>query len=765
VHRNSEYPYSVTVYSITGDTYTVDMDFGDKSFKEEFYVGGGETVTRDFIAYPDYGYHNVLVTVKNSGGYTLCEYKDDVNVLPPVIEAYLAPYTRKLGLAGALAVSEADDVAQLDSHRLEFTWSTSETTKGVYNIEHGENIENAKNGNSEIIAVIDYNNKLYNGRKSVTNGVTTKENADGFAGFAKAVRDEYKENSPISYFEIWNEPNASEGFWKEADRVTDYVYLAEVSKRELAKDNPKEKTAVGAASNGDYYWVGQLFEEGLYPNMDAVSNHPYIWNVYGENNYLVDEKYHQFLSGMTGVITKYGGWKEQIITEIGWPTHTGGITKNQQAIELVKQAVVADYYDISTNQLFRSSDDFIWSDYSPDYSEDNFGIFYHGYNSLKPSAFAISNLSYETTGAVFAGKLPFENEDIEAYLYVRDNNITCIIWTKGADTIVTFEGENLTATDINGNYAGEGSTFEIGEAPVYIHGLSEKHIINSLSENIRDYIDLYLPLSFKESEGRKGFDKAVELLYSSADLIVTNALTALEEHYAVNTKLIDMYKNGELDISQEQLNGLLYLNQWGANLLSVVYMLSADGSDYEPTGMSEVLNAESYIKEKAQDNTLSYSSAILVYAEKFAEKAENLNKKDGTNPQKCGAVKAWDALSVLTAKTALEMAEVEMPGYDNVIIQLPSSQCGISAGVAKNIYVSVYNYRPSSAVSGKLELVSPGGAVVASSDFSVDSQSSAKIPLSVTLSSIESGDYKIRLSENGKVIKERTAKLSFIALR
>jgi len=295
--------------------------------------------------------------------------------------------------------------------------------------------------------------------------------------------------------------------------------------------------------------------------------------------------------------------------------------------------------------------------------------------------------------------------------------------------------------------------------------LSEKHIINSLSENIRDYIDLYLPLSFKESEGRKGFDKAVELLYSSADLIVTNALTALEEHYAVNTKLIDMYKNGELDISQEQLNGLLYLNQWGANLLSVVYMLSADGSDYEPTGMSEVLNAESYIKEKAQDNTLSYSSAILVYAEKFAEKAENLNKKDGTNPQKCGAVKAWDALSVLTAKTALEMAEVEMPGYDNVIIQLPSSQCGISAGVAKNIYVSVYNYRPSSAVSGKLELVSPGGAVVASSDFSVDSQSSAKIPLSVTLSSIESGDYKIRLSENGKVIKERTAKLSFIALR
>ena len=741
------------------------MDFGDKSFKEEFYVGGGETVTRDFIAYPDYGYHNVLVTVKNSGGYTLCEYKDDVNVLPPVIEAYLAPYTRKLGLAGALAVSEADDVAQLDSHRLEFTWSTSETTKGVYNIEHGENIENAKNGNSEIIAVIDYNNKLYNGRKSVTNGVTTKENADGFAGFAKAVRDEYKENSPISYFEIWNEPNASEGFWKEADRVTDYVYLAEVSKRELAKDNPKEKTAVGAASNGDYYWVGQLFEEGLYPNMDAVSNHPYIWNVYGENNYLVDEKYHQFLSGMTGVITKYGGWKEQIITEIGWPTHTGGITKNQQAIELVKQAVVADYYDISTNQLFRSSDDFIWSDYSPDYSEDNFGIFYHGYNSLKPSAFAISNLSYETTGAVFAGKLPFENEDIEAYLYVRDNNITCIIWTKGADTIVTFEGENLTATDINGNYAGEGSTFEIGEAPVYIHGLSEKHIINSLSENIRDYIDLYLPLSFKESEGRKGFDKAVELLYSSADLIVTNALTALEEHYAVNTKLIDMYKNGELDISQEQLNGLLYLNQWGANLLSVVYMLSADGSDYEPTGMSEVLNAESYIKEKAQDNTLSYSSAILVYAEKFAEKAENLNKKDGTNPQKCGAVKAWDALSVLTAKTALEMAEVEMPGYDNVIIQLPSSQCGISAGVAKNIYVSVYNYRPSSAVSGKLELVSPGGAVVASSDFSVDSQSSAKIPLSVTLSSIESGDYKIRLSENGKVIKERTAKLSFIALR
>ena len=768
IYRGEVYPYEVTINSETGDNYTVEACFGEKTYTEAVYVEKGEGVTLNFEAEPGNGYMNTSVKVKTSGGEVLGEYSDSINFLPPLTNAYLAPFTGKIGLAGPVAVDERNDVAELNTHRLEFTWATSETTKGKYNIEFEEDISEAHNANTEIIAVVDYNNKLYNGRQSVKNGIKTKENQDGYTNFLKAVQERYSENSPISYFEIWNEPNARALFWKEADNVTDYVYLAEVSKRELEKNNPTEKTAIGAAANGDYSWIGKLLEEGLYPNMDAVSNHPYIWNLKGINNYLVDEKYNDSLSGMTAQITRYGGWKEQIITEDNWSTFSGGISKEQHAIEVVKAAVTADYYDIPTKQFYRSADDFVHDTYSKDLPENNFGIFYHGYESLKPSAFSISNLCYETTGSVFAGKLPFADKNIQAYLYARDKEITCVIWTKGNNTSVSFEGEVLTATDINGNYIGEGSRFAIGESPVYIHGLSKKHIINSLSQNINDYIDLYIPLSFASCEGRMGFGEAKALLRSAAqmadalseNLTEQEALSALENHYSVNTGLINMYKSGALDITDAQLNGLLYINQWGANLLSVVYMLSADDGDYELSGMAKVLEAEGFIKEKAGENTLSYSSAILVYAEKFADKASGLMAKEGTNPQKAGATKAWDALARLIAKTAREMAEAESTGYDNVIIQLPSSQWKLQAGVVNNIYVSAYNYRPTAVLNGKIELVSPSGTVLATSaDFTINAQSSAKILLPVSLNSLESGKYKIRLSENGKGIKERTANI------
>lgn len=224
-----------------------------------------------------------------------------------------------------------------------------------------------------------------------------------------------------------------------------------------------------------------------------------------------------------------------------------------------------------------------------------------------------------------------------------------------------------------------------------------------------------------------------------------------------------MYKNGELDISQAQLNGLLYVNQWGANILSVIYMLAADENSldgYELLGTSKILEAQSAVNNKSGENTLSYSSAILAYAEKFAEKARKLAEKEGTNPLKCGAVKAWDRLAYLIAQTAECMAEAESVGYDNVIIQLPSSQWKLTSGQENTIYISVYNYRLNSALAGKLELVSPSGKIVSCvSDVLVNAQESAKISMSVCLDSLESGTYAIRFTENEKVIAERTAKI------
>jgi hypothetical protein len=184
--------------------------------------------------------------------------------------------------------------------------------------------------------------------------------------------------------------------------------------------------------------------------------------------------------------------------------------------------------------------------------ESNFGVFFKPVeNDFKPSAYSISYLNNRTIGAVYCGRLLFDNADIEASVYARDGELFVIIWSKGEETEVTFEGETLTAADMNGNPLGSGSTFTIGEKPIYLTGISRKHITESLPKNIQKYLDLYVDTCFEGDEGKKGVSEATELIYSTVELAENfnnkttlpteeEALNAMREHYSVNKKLIDI---------------------------------------------------------------------------------------------------------------------------------------------------------------------------------------------------------------------------------
>ena len=769
VWRYDDFPYSVSIHSGSKKTeyYTVRAFCGDKRFDDiEIAVPSGTTIKRDGkMSGLLRGKHIIKIEVVSSDGSIVDSFNKTVHILPPLVDSFLAPYTRRIGMAGALAVSESDDVAQLTTQRLEFTWAFSEQEKGKYNIMFGPDMEEAKRRGNQIVALLDYNNPIYSGDPSINRGTDTKENIDAFAKYATAVQNTYKDGYPIEYFEIWNEPN---GMWHPRN-TTDYAYLAEVSKRELMKLNPREKTGIGVVAMADYSFVEETLLAGLYPNMDAAVNHPYIQPT------KVDIGYHNVLSNMTKVLTRHGGWKEQIITEVGWATHTAGVSVEQAAIELAKQVPVADYYDIPINQYFRNSNDFNWNGYTVDGIEANFGVFYHPNDSeFKPSAYSISQLNNMTIGAVFCGKLEFDDKNIEAYLYARDGKLFTMIWSKGNETEVSFDGENLTAVDMNGNYIGSGSKFKIAEAPIYISGLSRKNLTKNIAPAIRAYLDLYIDTTFEDDLNKKGFDKAKEVLYKTVDMAEEfykksslpteeEALEGFRNHIAVNKTLIDMYASGELEVSKQTLNGLLYINQWGANVWSAVYMLAVNPNnfgDYQLQGDAEIEKTHNIMKERAGENTLSWSDSILIYAEKFAEKANGVQSEKKSNPMKYGAVKAWDEMAVLLAKTAGEFALAEPIGYDNVIMQLPSTQCVVEIGAESAIDVSLYNYREKETVSGYIELADPDGEVIAKTDsFSLKAGESAKYTINTILTTLKEGDYMLRLVENGEVIIERKANL------
>ncbi len=710
---------------------------------------------------PRYGYLELKIVVRRGDKSVSSKYVKKLNALPPVKESVFLPFTRRLGLAGALEVSQGNDVAQFNSHRIEFNWSQSEKKKGVYDIGHESNIREAIEYGSSIIALINQNNSLY-GDTLMHNGnllevPQSKESLDGFAKFTTEVQKKYIENSPIKYFEIYNEPNCF--YFQGKDES--YTYMAQLARMELKKNNPDEKTAIGVIADGDSTYLERLMKSGIYPHMDAVSNHPYI------RPELVDKKYAAELSKMTGVITKYGGWKEQIITEIGWPTHSDGISCEQQAIELAKQAIVADYFDIAINDYYKSSDEITSPDYSTDYSEHNFGIFYQKNGTLKPAAYSISAMNYETAGAMFCGKLPFADKNIEAYLYARDGQIKCVIWTKENNTSITLKGESMKAYDMNGNFICEGNTFAVGEKPIYIHGISKDYIINSLADNIKNYLDLYIPLAFSGCSERKGFNDAKEVLYCAVenakdfaagyDGTEEKSLEALNAHYQINLDLIAMYKEKSLDITPAQLSGLLYLNHWGGMLYGVVYMMDSDSGNAELTAAGEYEEVKEFVDALKGENTLSYTEAILVYAKKYADNAAALNAIQKQESLKTGAVKAWDKIAGWLLTTATELAAVETVGYDNVFIQLPYSERTIKTGKNILLDISVYNYRPSQKISGYIELVDPYGRVVGTSlTFGISAGNSSIVKMPVNLNFVYSGAYTLRLISDGKELTRHT---------
>ncbi|MBR5243268.1 MAG: hypothetical protein IKW13_03460 [Thermoguttaceae bacterium] len=110
---------------------------------------------------------------------------------------------------------------------------------------------------------------------------------------------------------------------------------------------------------------------------------------------------------------------------------------------------------------------------------------------------------------------------------------------------------------------------------------------------------------------------------------------------------------------------------------------------------------------------------------------------------------------------AQKLCEVENPSHDNIILQLPTSQCSIKIGTYQDVLPSVYNYRKSEPLKGRVELLTPAGEVLGKTEeFEVMAGESAQPVMNIFMNGLDEGDYKIRMVENDEVIVERKAHIS-----
>ncbi|MEG1441217.1 MAG: hypothetical protein RSC29_01000, partial [Oscillospiraceae bacterium] len=562
--------------------YTVEYFCGNKKYgTEQFVVAPNTQVTKEFvIAGVNQGIQNFTINVI-SGGQIKKSLSQEYSIVIPAKKEFMDFYPTR-GYNGSYNNEQMQYYMKLqgvNSQRTGEEWNNLEKAPGEYNYSPFDSWNGAvKNMGINTVYLLCYNNPIYNGVSPLVNimsrqiGPKTKEEFDAFAKYAA---DFAAKHPDIKYFEVYNEPNIA--FWSPGPNVTDYTYLVEVTNREVKKVRPDASIVSGVVAGAQAKFIMDMYDRNVYAHTDSISYHPYIYPA------KVDDIYQVSIDGIHDTILGNGGFKEPTITEIGWATHEGGTGSSEetQSIELVKQFVVADASGVEMNEVHHMKD----TGLNKAYNEENFGVIHYD-GTLKPSFITVKNFFDESKGAKYFGKLSL-GEEIQAHLYLKNSQITAVVWTKGNDTSHTFEGENIKTYDINGNYISDSNTVNIKEEPVYIKGLNLNNLNRELYFNLKEMLTHQLKavsskIEKNELDAIEGvFNTALEPikeLENNDELLdEDSALKLMHDYY---TTIKDGVK--EIKLNDAMLSSVYYMAYLGGKTIGNYYMMCVDGENYEP---------------------------------------------------------------------------------------------------------------------------------------------------------------------------------------
>ena len=717
-------------------------------------VEANTTITKNVkIKNAKQGPQNLRLIVK-SGGKSVFSAEYNVSIIVPYKSQFMDWFSGR-GLCGISDIYYWN-LAGWQSPRAGWEWQQIEKKQGVYDFSEwkSEFAPFKKEGN-KIVYLVCYNNPMYNGMTEWPGkqyGPNTKANFDAYAKYAAKAA---AENPDIKYFELYNEPNIA--FWKPDPNADDYTYLCEVTAREIKKVRPDAIVTVGVMAGASSSWTKKMYERNAFSSFDCISYHPYVYPSKADN------ALQNLISGIHDQILTEGGWKEGIVTEMGWPTHIGGtgISEEQQAIEFVKGYVLLEKNGVKVSQMYRMND----PGTNKTYNEDNFGMVrYDG--TPKPAVTSVKEFNQRTAGGIYLGEMKLENS-MTAHMYLKDQKLEVVAWNKaGAQNAAdSFDfGTPVEAYDIYGNFIKKGNVIELGESPVYIEGLSTDLIAENFQFNIKSSID-NSKKQLSDLEAYDGYKKIVNMLEEENESLKLEKMPSAEEaadylknHMNIGTEAIEMYKAGELGSDIKNLTSVLFMIYLSGRPIMNMYLASINSeTGYIPVNEQKVKNARTELVKKADDGTLSYSEAVLKFAEELEDDVKQVYSSKDKSRMKSGILKAWDETAGYIADWAVEAADAETKEYNDILLQIPSSEAEIETNIPKVFNISFYNYSPKT-ITGAIEIVSPSGKVIGSSEkITVEAGANDKIEINTIVEAVEEGDYKIRFNSDGNILKESKA--------
>ncbi|UCG16387.1 MAG: beta-galactosidase [Phycisphaerales bacterium] len=293
--------------------------------------------------------------------------------------------------------------------REEFHWNWIEPVKGEYDFRFFDQlVETAGASGISVYALCCYWTEW-------TGPPMTEEFIEPYCDYLRALVGRYGDR--IKHWEIWNEPNVF--FWPGPKAL--YPRLLERAYQTIKEADP-EAQVLGCSTAGiDTGFVQMVLDAGA--PFDALTVHPYRGSL----------DPHGFIKELRDVRDMVGG-RDVWITEMGWPSHVGGLAEREQA-----NHVARTYISALASGAARSV---AWYDFREDgndpfYNEHHFGLIR---NDLTPK------IGYRTLAAVgqLLGTAEYDGElslggDVIAFLFRNGQRRIAALWSPHCTQLVHFD--------------------------------------------------------------------------------------------------------------------------------------------------------------------------------------------------------------------------------------------------------------------------------------------------------------------------------------
>lgn len=446
-------------------------------------IGGGEDVeaaplTAVSLASVEQGYYTVEVTTANgdtwrtpfilidTGGQGLA--KDSrLNVGTHVErDPYVGTIVAAMDSAAALGFGEIrNDVA----------WSRNETVAGQYDwtADYTQAFDQTSALDIDLLAIVAYNNKLYDKGKTVSSDAGLA----GFANYAAAIAQRFGAEGIEVYNEFNHNSQSNNACGKGAEC---YLPILEATYDAVKAASPSTLVVAGSTALYDGEWLKQLWSLGGMNYADAMSFHPYevadSSPTLGNPDLLL-----QITQNAQTDLTAFADGQPTPaiwVTEIGWSTKTTGAGLEQQGDALIRTTISALAGGAASVYWY----DLLNDEPDPQDHEGNFGLFYQQVNGVaayppKPGAMARAVLGSQISGLELNSVDSATGEFTSVSFGAGDAQVQ-VAWSGSGGYEARYAaGGTVTVTSADGTVAAieptDGvATVSLTDKPVFISGVT-----------------------------------------------------------------------------------------------------------------------------------------------------------------------------------------------------------------------------------------------------------------------------------------------------